>query len=243
MNKVDLFYKPLLKEAWGITKKYYWIIFLFGLISITVSFGLSGSKENPNIILSIIAIIAGVFFKFWSRRLSMWLALGNKFKFINIFENLKNFKQHLITTIVYGLIVGVGPGLAALAFIGYEQGKFITSIPLLIVICTLLVIPSIFWSLKYFLAPYYSLDKGMAFNEALKASDAATDGVKAKVLLFTLLMCGIVLVSIIPLFLGLLLTVPMCFVISGLLYVRLSGGVAVVPEVPVTPVPVSAEIV
>lgn len=201
MNKADLFYKPLLKEAWGITKKYYWVLLIFITITISVSMALSQDPDkHQNILLSIVSVIASIMFGFWSKRLAFWVGSNKDFKFINIFEGFGNFKNYFITTLIYGLII---------------LGGFI-----------LLIVPGIIWSLKYFMAPYYAIDKGMNYKEALKASANATNGYKKNIFVFILLMALIIVVSIIPLFLGLLISIPLTFVASGLLYVKLSSNTA-----------------
>ena len=215
MNKADLFYKPLIKEAWGLTKKYYWIIFLYGLINIIVSVGFSMSSEE-NFIVALLSIFVSVIFKFWSQRLSIMVAKGQDLKFGDIFEGFNNFGKYFITSLVYGLIV---------------LGGFI-----------LLIVPGIVWSLKYFLAPYFALDKGMSYKDALKASAKATDGLKLKVLALGFILFGLIIVSMIPFFLGLLITIPLCFVISVLLYVHLSKTEEVVDSIAEQPVEIPAEV-
>lgn len=200
MEKADLFYKPLLREAWGLTKKNYWLILGFLVIYLLLSFGLKILQgDGSNIIILLISIVVSVLLKFWSTRFSIWIARGQEIKFASIFRGFGNFKEYFITNIILGLIV---------------LGGFI-----------LLIVPGIIWSLKYFLAPYYSLEQGLKYKEALKASANATKGVRGKILLFWILFLLIILVSIIPVGLGLLATLPMAVVLYGLLYVRLSSQI------------------
>ncbi len=220
MNKADLFYKPLIKEAWGITKKYYWTILVFMTITISVSMVLSQDpKQHQNILLSIVSIVASIMFGFWSKRLAVWVADNREFKFINIFEGFSNFKNYLITTLIYGLIV---------------LGGFI-----------LLIVPGIIFSLKYFMAPYYAIDKGMNYKDALKASANATNGYKKNVFVlgFLLLLFALsiflmawffsllafkmgifIIASLLLLAVLVLIVIPVGYVISGLLYTRLSSN-------------------
>lgn len=226
MNKADLFYKPLLKEAWGLVKKYYWFIFSFILINIAVSYSLQAvvEKKGINIIVAgvsaLLMIVLTFLFKFWTQRLEIWVASNKEFSFVNIFEieSYKKFVNYLNTVVIYGLIVLGG--------------------------VILLIIPGIVWATKYFLAPYFSIDKGMGYKEALKASAEATKGVRVKIFLFMLLMGVMILVSIIPFFLGLLVTIPLCFAATGLLYVRLSGNtenVVVTDDIVAQPLEIPAE--
>lgn len=212
MNKADLFYKPLLKEAWGITKKYYWFIFAFILINVSVSLSFAKAGEKY-LAIALFSIIVSIILKFWSQRLSIWVASKKDFKFSDIFNSFDNFKKYFVTSLIYGLII---------------LGGFI-----------LLIVPGIIWTFKYFLAPYFSIDKGMNYKEALKASADATSGVKAKIFGLFFLALIIVIISALPLLLGLFVTIPLLYVLQGLLYVRLSSNTkegAVVDNVIAQPV-------
>lgn len=226
MNKADLFYKPLLKEAWVLVKKYYWFIFSFILINMAVSYSLQAvvEKKGLNIIVAgvsaLLMIVLTFLFKFWSQRLEIWVASSRKFSFVNMFEveSYKKFVNYLNTVVIYGLIVLGG--------------------------LVLLIIPGVVWATKYFLAPYFSIDKDMGYKEALKASAEATKGVRVKIFVLMLLMGILLLVSIIPFFLGLLITIPLFFVTTGLLYVRLSGNtenVIITDDIVAQPLEIPAE--
>lgn len=202
MNKQALFYKPLLKEAWALTKKHYWTIFLFGFIYACVFMGLSSIQEQASSILklfftTLILIVADIFFSFWSKRLSILVAQDSDIKFISIFDNLKNLGRFFATNIIYSLIVLGG--------------------------LILLIIPGIIWAIKYSLAPYFAIE-GMGVKESLQASANATKDVKLKIIAFSFLLTIIVALSMIPLFLGLFITIPLVLVAGGVMYNRLKNS-------------------
>lgn len=88
----------------------------------------------------------------------------------------------------------------------------------------LLVIPGIYLSVGYALVLPLILDKGMGPWEALEASRKAIHKKWWTVFGLYLVMTLISIVSAIPLGLGLIWTIPMFFVLGGVLYVRLFGS-------------------
>ncbi len=206
MNKADLFYKPLIKEAWGITKKYYWTIlgFLFFigvttvLLQLTLNFTIQQRAWLLVVPIYIGLVVYSVLVKFWSKRLFLNLAKGVDTSFKDSFKGFDNFWKYFVTNLICGLIVFAG--------------------------ILLLIFPAFIWGYRYILAPYFALDKGMDLHESLKASADATKDLKMKIFLLSFLVLIIVIISALPLLLGLFATIPLVYVLQGLLYVRLSGN-------------------
>ncbi len=88
----------------------------------------------------------------------------------------------------------------------------------------LLVIPGIYLSVGYALVLPLILDRGMGPWEALEASRKAIHKKWRTIFGLYLVMTLISIVSAIPLGLGLIWTIPMFFVLGGVLYVRLFGS-------------------
>jgi len=88
----------------------------------------------------------------------------------------------------------------------------------------LLVIPGIYLFVGYILVLPLILDKGMGPWEALEASRKAIHKKWWTVFGLCLVMVLISIVAMIPLGLGLIWTIPMFFVLTGVLYVRLFGS-------------------
>lgn len=94
----------------------------------------------------------------------------------------------------------------------------------------LLVVPGIYLSIGYALTLPLILNKGMGPWEALEASRKAIHKKWWKVFGLYLVMILLYAVSIIPLGIGLIWTVPMFFVLIGVLYVQLFGVSGVVED-------------
>ncbi|MBL4903846.1 MAG: hypothetical protein JKY62_14510 [Desulfocapsa sp.] len=88
----------------------------------------------------------------------------------------------------------------------------------------LLVIPGVYLSVGYALTLPLILEKGMGPWEALETSRKAIHKKWWTVFGLYLVMILLFVVSVIPLGLGLIWTVPMCFVLIGVLYIHLFGS-------------------
>lgn len=87
----------------------------------------------------------------------------------------------------------------------------------------LLIVPGIIWAIKYSLFPYFIIDEGAGPIEAIKASGRATDGAKADLCLFGLLLLAINLAGALVFFVGLFITIPLSMIAYACVYRELSG--------------------
>lgn len=87
----------------------------------------------------------------------------------------------------------------------------------------LLVIPGIYLSVAYMFALLLVLDKDMTTWEALETSRKAITHHWFKMLFVVLAMSLIMIVSALPLGIGLFWTMPMFYILTGLLYKRIFG--------------------
>ena len=101
---------------------------------------------------------------------------------------------------------------------------------LIIIGFVLLILPGIYLTVGYALTLPLILDKGMGPWEALEASRKAIHKKWWTVFGLYLVMLLLYVVSAIPLGLGLIWTIPMFFVLVGVLYVRLFASDAIVDE-------------
>ncbi len=115
-----------------------------------------------------------------------------------------------------------------MVFAGFSKALSITIAVILqiILVCigfVLLIIPGIYLTVAYCLTLPLIIDKGMGPWEALEASRKAVHKKWWTVLGMYFVMMLLYLISIVPLGLGLIWTVPMFFVLTGVLYFRLFG--------------------
>ncbi|HID70709.1 MAG TPA: hypothetical protein EYP35_09715 [Desulfobacterales bacterium] len=122
-----------------------------------------------------------------------------------------------------------------MVFAGFSRALSITialTLQLILVVIgfVLLVLPGIYLSVGYALALPLILEKGLGPWEALETSRKAIHKKWWTVFGLYLVMLLLYMVSIVPLGLGLIWTVPMLFVLVGVLYVRFFGSDKVVGE-------------
>ena len=96
------------------------------------------------------------------------------------------FWMFLLTVFLYGLIVSAG--------------------------LLLLVVPGVYWGLKFLFAPFLVVDRRLTAIEALRESSRLTRGVKWPLLGFALAAFGLNLVGALALGIGLIVTLPITYV-------------------------------
>ena len=127
-----------------------------------------------------------------------------------------------LTTISLKLVDNAKPELADLfsrlhLFFKFLGGHILCS---LIVLggLILLIVPGIFWAVKFLLFSYLIMDKELGPIEALKRSAALTMGAKWDLFLFCLLLVGINLLGALALLIGLFATIPTSLVAGAHVY-------------------------
>jgi uncharacterized membrane protein len=90
----------------------------------------------------------------------------------------------------------------------------------------LLIIPGIIVALRLNLTMYFLLDKKMSAWDSVKESWKTTKGHVSKLFLLVLAFIGVMIISIIPIGLGLLISLPFVTVVMAIVYRRLSEGIA-----------------
>lgn len=82
----------------------------------------------------------------------------------------------------------------------------------------LLIIPGIYWGLKYSQINYFIVDKDLDPIEAFKASSKVTYGARMDLFLFYLSVFGLSILSVITLFLGLFILIPVFYIAQTFIY-------------------------
>lgn len=87
----------------------------------------------------------------------------------------------------------------------------------------LLVVPGIYWAIKYAFYPYMVVDKGAGPIEALKLSGKATHGVKWDLLGWFIVAILISIAGFLVVFVGLLAALPIVWIAQAYIYRKLIG--------------------
>ncbi len=190
------------------------LIGIIAVINIILSVLLEVYKEDVIgiIVLTIAQIMLGIIIQIGVYRILLNLSVGKKVDYGQLIGNSQYFIRFFLAGLLYALIVAVG--------------------------YILLIVPGIVWSIKYGQWPYLMLEKNMGVMDSLRKSGEITYGAKMDIFILALALFGIMFVSIIPLGLGLIITIPLSALVPVLVYRELtreqvtttSGTEPVIPE-------------
>jgi uncharacterized membrane protein len=119
------------------------------------------------------------------------VARRKEVSYADVFTPANSVVQYVFATLLVGIIVVIG--------------------------LILLIVPGILWAIKYTFVPYLVVDKGMTALQAMEASDKMTKDDKMSIFLFWIVSMIINVLGMIPLGLGLIITIP----VSMLAYARM----------------------
>lgn len=146
-------------------------------------------------IVYIVSLVVSLLMGIGLLKISLAFVDGKKPEFSELFSQTKYLARFLGVYIAYGLIV----------FVGF----------------LLLIIPGIYWALKYQFAMYLVVDKDMGIGEALKASGEMTDGRKWDLIGINLVIAMFTYLGLLGLLVGLLATVPAGMIAMAFVYRKL----------------------
>ena len=152
-----------------------------------------GAQGLYFIIVFVIALAIGLF----QIRLAIDIADGKRATTDALKEIIPLIGKALVVQIIYGIIVLVGT--------------------------VLLIIPGIYWAIKYEFALYFVVDKNMSVFEALEESGKITKGVKLHLIGYSIVLMLIAIAGFIALGVGLLIALPIIMVSGGLVYRKLQA--------------------
>jgi hypothetical protein len=201
----------IVKESWRITLANVWVLMGLLLGSFVFQMVLGGllgpaDQKNPTGVEILAQIAMNLIFVALSICIMvavLKIVRGSPTPFQDFFKPLSQYLNFLGFSIVYGLIVIVG---------------FI-----------LLIVPGVIWQIKYSLGFYLIADRKLSIGKALTESARLTDGAKSDIFVIGILVGLINLAGLLAIFLGLLVTIPMAWVASAVVYLALSEGSAPTP--------------
>lgn len=227
-----------LRAAWAKTsgsKTTVWKgILVSALISMLLALTLSATKSIPalNVPINLIAVViqnllqAGLLYMGLRWVYGLPIALQHLFKGFEKQTALHLIGLYLLQILVmlpFILCLIVGGGLAALS--DKAPYQHINSLPVLAITLNVFAIIGIIWlTLRLFLAVGFILDQQSSPWLAIKQSFWATEGNTLRLAAIILAMIAIILVSAIPLGIGLIWTLPFSIVLFGILYQNLKAA-------------------
>ncbi len=149
----------------------------------------------PALLLALLGIVVSIIFSRGMIRVSVEEARNQKSSWESFKATWQEVGWYFLASVVYTLIIFAG--------------------------ILLLIVPGIYWSLKYQYMLYLVVDKKMGIRESMAASAKMTDGVKWDLIGFGFVTGIINILGFLALLLGLFMTVPATMVARAKVYDRL----------------------
>ncbi len=198
---VDLGISSLINAGWQLYKKYWsalWLIVIVYLgieFLVQISMGAVADSVTLSLIVLAISWVLSLILQTGLITIGLKTIRDTKPEINDLFGSVNKVAGYFMASLVYGLLAGLG---------------FI-----------LLIIPGIYFMLKYTFMPFLAVDKKMGVGEAMKASAAMTEGIKLKLLVIYIVISLFGAVGVLALGVGLLLTIPTAYLACFLIYQRL----------------------
>lgn len=199
--------KESIKYAWKKLGEHAGLVLSATVLTLVTSCLTSGFNNDRYFImplLDLVAIVILVIIKIGYAKIFLKIYDGENPKFLEIFEEYRIFWRYLGASILFALV-----------FVGG---------------LILLIIPGIFWAVRFYFSTLIVIDTKIGPIAAMKESYAITKGSFWKILLFLALIALFNLVGLILFGVGLLITIPLSTFASVYVYRELSKAKAGVLE-------------
>ncbi len=220
MNRKILYMNEALSFGWNAMKSNFWlfvaVLIIAGLIvgiPQTIANRLKDCSSGLSLLFQIVAWIANVIVAIGYINISLKILDNGKAEFKDFFTFKEYFVGYFAGSILYGLIVMAG--------------------------FLLLIVPGIYWSLKFQFYGYCVIDLKLDPIEALRKSSRITKDVKWRLLGFGIVLGLINLVGAICLLIGLFVTIPITMIAYAYVYRKILSQTESVPT-PGVPPPTTA---
>lgn len=180
------------KQHWGLWIAIVAISFLLG--SVSNIGGLEAFKNSPiaQSLFQILGIILGSYAGLGLTNVALKVAKNESVALSDYFDTFSYFWRYLLGQILYYVAVTIG--------------------------VFLLIVPGIIVALKFFLFPYFIIEKNMGVIDSFKASNKAIYGSKSNLLLFGILGMLINILGLICFGVGLFISIPIVSIAQAAIY-------------------------
>jgi len=191
-NKVEV--GKAIGYGWDSVKKDFW--FWVGIALVVSVIGGIGSRGKENETLGLLGFFLSAWMTCGYTKIALEYFDGKKLDFVELFTQLKYFWRILGATLLIGLIVIGG--------------------------LILLIVPGIYWGIKYMFVPMLIIDKDLGIGEAMGESAKMTEGKKLALFGFGFAALGVMLLGAIALGVGVLVAMPVVWLATVYLYKKLA---------------------
>lgn len=193
------------------------------IILISIGFGiLQGFTKNAAVVYGIICLIGNVvlyFLEFGLIYLGIRRALNLPIEWKMVFRVISDLPMCLWIVCAYILMILIYIPAGIIAGIGVAL--LTVSVPLAMIFFILSAVVMFWLSARMILTVAFIIDKGINAIDAIKASFKATRSNVLAIIAVLILQVIIMIISAIPLGIGLIWTIPFSLIVYGLMYQRL----------------------
>lgn len=176
-----------------------------GLVNAVLAMVSRGLTEGRGTLLaSLVVQVAQAAVGMAFLRVLLKLHDGQPIDLRRVSQLLQGFATYLLTSLLLGLLIALG--------------------------FVLLIVPGVWWALRYGFAPMLVVDRGLEPAQAFRESRRLTEGVKGELLAFAALACGVNLLGALALGVGVLLTVPTTGLAAVFILRRLQARAVAAPS-------------
>lgn len=200
----QFFIKESLRWGWQIWKKNIGFLLLVSLATVVIPGIPSYIADSPRVsgildtLLTVASWILSLLLSIGVIKITLALVDGQKPTWEELFKHYQLLIRYTIASMLYALIVALG---------------FIA-----------LIIPGIYWGLKYQFVVYLIVDKHLSISEAFKRSGEMTKGIKWPLFGWVVIQCVLNLIGLMFFGLGLLITAPVTTLAYAKIYRQLENN-------------------
>jgi len=230
---MELSKKEIIISSWNILKQHLalMITIVLFIISLNILFTIVQEKLLGDITYqSILFIIAACLFQMGLNlgllRISLNMINNEKIEFLLLFNSFHMLIPYVLATILYlaALLLAASPGLLLLVtFSSLELDNmtgYTGSVPEILSI-TIMIIPAIYLSVRLQFYEYFLIDQECGILESIKKSADISKGYVLELFTLGAILSLIFLISIIPMGLGLIISIPLSTVAISYVYLKL----------------------
>jgi len=201
-NKPTFSIKLALSTGWQVYKSNFGFLIVTFILYAIITGVLNGAqsylREQGSVLVAIPSVLSMAVSSLLGVglvRMGLKLLNGEKAEYEDLLRGTDQWLSYLLGSLLVGVIVLAG---------------FI-----------LLIIPGIYWALKYMYVPYLIADKNLKIKEAMKLSAAMTNGVKWHLIGYGFVQLGLIIAGTLALVVGLIAVLPTIWLASLSIYQQL----------------------
>jgi hypothetical protein len=184
-----------IESGWNSVKSHVWFFIAIFLLFTALSFmSISARAIGTRVVLSL--LISGI--SLGCIKLAIDVVDGKSPEFKELFSCFSLLLKYVVAAILYAIVVAFG--------------------------LALFVIPGIIWAVQFGFYPFVIVKERLGPLAALRKSSKITEGVKGRLVIFSLALFGINLLGVIALGIGVIVTIPLSVIAAAHVFKQLESA-------------------